>query len=177
VVAAIWAQSTGRRLPNGNTLSSSNVLLYRTAFLTRPVTIRVSQRAGRRNARFSLNSASYLVMVCAVRKYRNYRNLMKFVGLLRKQNYVESNHIDLASFPVPQPAACNYVSKYMYLEGLFTLLRMDRMHRNCRVQKEPSKGFPNRLIRAKIRKFKQSVMIQGQSTKIVTLPSAPDMYF
>lgn len=103
-------------------------------------------------------------------------NLSKFVGVLRKQNYAESNHIDLASFPVPQPAACNYVSKYMYLEGLFTLLCMDRMHRNCRVQKEPSKGFPNRLIRAKVRKFKQSVMIQGQSTKIVTLPSAPDMY-
>jgi len=49
-------------------------------------------------------------------------NLSKFVGVLRKQNYAESNHIDLASFPVPQPAACNYVSKYMYLEGLFTLL-------------------------------------------------------
>jgi len=70
-------------------------------------------------------------------------NLSKFVGVLRKQNYAESNHIDLASFPVPQPAACNYVSKYMYLEGLFTLLCMDRMHRNCRVQKEPSKVFPN----------------------------------
>jgi hypothetical protein len=66
---------SGRRLPNGNTLSSSNVLLYRTAFLPRPVTIRVSQRSGRRCARFSLNSASYLVMVCAVRKYRIYRNL------------------------------------------------------------------------------------------------------
>lgn len=96
--------------------------------------------------------------------------------MLRKQNYAESNHIDLTSFPVPQPAACNYVSKYMYLEVLFTLRYLDWMHRNCRVQKEPSKEFPNRLIGAKVRKFKQSVMIQGQSTKIVTLPSAPDMY-
>jgi hypothetical protein len=174
VVAAIWAQSTGRRLPNGNTLSSSNVSLYRTAFFDSP-RYHTSQPTCREE------KCEILIEQCFLPSHglrcTKISNLSKFVGVLRKQNYAESNHIDLASFPVPQPAACNYVSKYMYLEGLFTLLRMDRMHRNCRVQKEPSKGFPNRLIRAKIRKFKQSVMIQGQSTKIVTLPSAPDMYF
>jgi hypothetical protein len=40
-------------------------------FLPRPVIIRVSQRSARRCERFSLNSAFYLVIVCAGRKYLN----------------------------------------------------------------------------------------------------------